>query len=191
MLASSKIIGFVPTRDTAKARAFYEGKLEFQFVSDDPVCLGHEGGRNHDPDRQSAGFHSGTIHRPGLGSPRYRSRCRLAAGAGSGFREISFRAGSGTGNLDRARREQGCVVQRSGRECALPQPARVKSTESLPHSHVGTADSRLSGGALLRRSRNPAGLSSLDEIRHWRALLARNSRGRLSPDGLWWNKKRG
>ncbi len=39
MLASSKIIGFVPTRDSARAREFYEGKLGFQFVSDDPFAL--------------------------------------------------------------------------------------------------------------------------------------------------------
>lgn len=39
MLASSKVIGFVPTKDSAKARSFYEGKLGFQFVSDDPFAL--------------------------------------------------------------------------------------------------------------------------------------------------------
>ena len=39
MLAASKIIGFVPTKDPAKARSFYEGKLGFQFVSDDPFAL--------------------------------------------------------------------------------------------------------------------------------------------------------
>lgn len=39
MLASSKIIGFVPTKNTAEARSFYEGKLGFQFVSDDPFAL--------------------------------------------------------------------------------------------------------------------------------------------------------
>jgi catechol 2,3-dioxygenase-like lactoylglutathione lyase family enzyme len=39
MLASSKIIGFVPTKDSAKARAFYEGKLGFQFLSDDLFAL--------------------------------------------------------------------------------------------------------------------------------------------------------
>ena len=33
MLAASKIMGFVPTKDYQKARAFYEGKLRFQFVS--------------------------------------------------------------------------------------------------------------------------------------------------------------
>ncbi|MGH9747573.1 MAG: VOC family protein [Candidatus Acidiferrales bacterium] len=39
MLASSKIIGFVPTKDSKKAREFYEGKLGFQFVSDDAFAL--------------------------------------------------------------------------------------------------------------------------------------------------------
>ena len=38
-LAASKVIGFVPTKDAAKARAFYEGKLGFQFVSDDMFAL--------------------------------------------------------------------------------------------------------------------------------------------------------
>ncbi|MBZ5651099.1 MAG: VOC family protein [Acidobacteriia bacterium] len=39
MLASSKVIGFVPTKDPTSARAFYEGKLGFQFISDDPFAL--------------------------------------------------------------------------------------------------------------------------------------------------------
>jgi catechol 2,3-dioxygenase-like lactoylglutathione lyase family enzyme len=39
MLASGKMIGFVPTKGAQKARAFYEGKLGFQFVSDDPFAL--------------------------------------------------------------------------------------------------------------------------------------------------------
>ncbi len=39
MLAASKMIGFVPTRDSKAAREFYEGKLGFQFVSDDPFAL--------------------------------------------------------------------------------------------------------------------------------------------------------
>jgi catechol 2,3-dioxygenase-like lactoylglutathione lyase family enzyme len=39
MLAANKVIGFVPTQDSAKAREFYEGKLGFQFVSDDPFAL--------------------------------------------------------------------------------------------------------------------------------------------------------
>jgi catechol 2,3-dioxygenase-like lactoylglutathione lyase family enzyme len=39
MLASGKIVGFVPTTDYDKARAFYEGKLGFQFVSLDQFAL--------------------------------------------------------------------------------------------------------------------------------------------------------
>jgi catechol 2,3-dioxygenase-like lactoylglutathione lyase family enzyme len=33
------MIGFVPTQDSRKAREFYEGKLGFEFVSDDPFAL--------------------------------------------------------------------------------------------------------------------------------------------------------
>jgi catechol 2,3-dioxygenase-like lactoylglutathione lyase family enzyme len=39
MLASNRMIGFVPTTDSAKARSFYEGKLGFRFVSDDAYAL--------------------------------------------------------------------------------------------------------------------------------------------------------
>lgn len=39
MLESAKIIGFVPTNDAAKARAFYEGVLGLRFVSDDKFAL--------------------------------------------------------------------------------------------------------------------------------------------------------
>lgn len=39
MLASGKMVGFVPTRDYDKARAFYEGKLGFDFVSLDQYAL--------------------------------------------------------------------------------------------------------------------------------------------------------
>jgi catechol 2,3-dioxygenase-like lactoylglutathione lyase family enzyme len=39
MLGSTKIVGFVPTRDFAKARAFYEGVLGLRFVKDDGFAL--------------------------------------------------------------------------------------------------------------------------------------------------------
>ena len=39
MLTASKMVGFVPTKDSAAAREFYEGKLGFEFVSDDPFAL--------------------------------------------------------------------------------------------------------------------------------------------------------
>jgi len=39
MLASGKMVGFVPTKDYEKARAFYEGRLGFDFVSLDQYAL--------------------------------------------------------------------------------------------------------------------------------------------------------
>jgi catechol 2,3-dioxygenase-like lactoylglutathione lyase family enzyme len=39
MLAAGKMMGFVPTKDYEAARAFYEGKLGFGFVSLDQFAL--------------------------------------------------------------------------------------------------------------------------------------------------------
>lgn len=39
MLASGKMVGFIPTTDYDKARAFYEFKLGFEFVSLDQYAL--------------------------------------------------------------------------------------------------------------------------------------------------------
>ena len=39
MLDSGKMMGFVLTTDYDRARAFYEGKLGFQFVSQDQFAL--------------------------------------------------------------------------------------------------------------------------------------------------------
>jgi catechol 2,3-dioxygenase-like lactoylglutathione lyase family enzyme len=39
MLASGKIVGFLLTKDYDKARAFYESKLGFEFVSVDQYAL--------------------------------------------------------------------------------------------------------------------------------------------------------
>lgn len=39
MLASGKMVGFVPTKDYDKARAFYEGKLGCEFISLDQYAL--------------------------------------------------------------------------------------------------------------------------------------------------------
>jgi catechol 2,3-dioxygenase-like lactoylglutathione lyase family enzyme len=39
MLGSTKIIAFVPTTDSATARAFYEGILGLRFVTDDGFAL--------------------------------------------------------------------------------------------------------------------------------------------------------
>jgi catechol 2,3-dioxygenase-like lactoylglutathione lyase family enzyme len=39
MLGTTEVIAFVPTADSAKARAFYEGVLGLQFISDDGFAL--------------------------------------------------------------------------------------------------------------------------------------------------------
>jgi len=39
MLTAGKMIGFIPTTDYDKARAFYEGKLGFEFISLDQFAL--------------------------------------------------------------------------------------------------------------------------------------------------------
>lgn len=46
MLASGRIMGFVPTNDAKSARDFYENKLGFEFVSDDQFALVMRGGQN-------------------------------------------------------------------------------------------------------------------------------------------------
>lgn len=39
MLGSKKLVAFVPTRDSEKARSFYVGTLGLRFVSEDPFAL--------------------------------------------------------------------------------------------------------------------------------------------------------
>ena len=46
MLASGKLIGFVPTKDSKRAREFYEDKLGFRFVSDDQFALVMQAGES-------------------------------------------------------------------------------------------------------------------------------------------------
>jgi catechol 2,3-dioxygenase-like lactoylglutathione lyase family enzyme len=43
MLGTKDIVAFVPTRDPAKARAFYEKTLGLRFVSEDPFALVFDG----------------------------------------------------------------------------------------------------------------------------------------------------
>jgi catechol 2,3-dioxygenase-like lactoylglutathione lyase family enzyme len=46
MLGASKLVGFLVTTDYEKARAFYEGKLGFEFVSLDQFALAMRAGEN-------------------------------------------------------------------------------------------------------------------------------------------------
>lgn len=44
MLASARMMGFVLTKDYEQARAFYEGKLGFEFLSQDQFALAVKAG---------------------------------------------------------------------------------------------------------------------------------------------------
>lgn len=44
MLSQSEVMGFIPTKNAAQARAFYEGKLGLRFISDDDFALVVESG---------------------------------------------------------------------------------------------------------------------------------------------------
>jgi catechol 2,3-dioxygenase-like lactoylglutathione lyase family enzyme len=46
MLGSSKIVAFVLTADSKRARSFYEGVLGLRFVSEDPFALALEANGN-------------------------------------------------------------------------------------------------------------------------------------------------
>jgi catechol 2,3-dioxygenase-like lactoylglutathione lyase family enzyme len=46
VLASGKMVGFIPTKDYDKARAFYEGRLGFEFVNLDKFALVMNAGRH-------------------------------------------------------------------------------------------------------------------------------------------------
>ena len=39
MLSQSEVMGFIPTKDSVKARAFYVDQLELRFISDDDFAL--------------------------------------------------------------------------------------------------------------------------------------------------------
>jgi catechol 2,3-dioxygenase-like lactoylglutathione lyase family enzyme len=46
MLAATKMMGFLLTKDYDKTRAFYEGNLGFEFVSLDPFALVMQAGKS-------------------------------------------------------------------------------------------------------------------------------------------------
>jgi len=46
MLTNAKLVGFILTKDYERARAFYEGKMGFEFVSHDPFALVMRAGGN-------------------------------------------------------------------------------------------------------------------------------------------------
>jgi hypothetical protein len=113
-----KIIAFVPTRDSAKARSFYEGCWDF--------VLSKMTGLQWCWTRMESWFElqklrsqPGAVHDFGMASFGHRaSGCGAPAKRGS-LREIRLLRAGRVGNLDSSDWRQGGQVQRSRWECSL------------------------------------------------------------------------
>lgn|SRR5437879_12094193 len=119
MLTSGKMVGFVPTKDSKQARAFYEGKLGFQFVSDDQFALVMMAGQNTIRIAKGANFVPAQYTVLGWEVEDIQAVVRWLSERGVAFEKYPYHSGSGIGNLDGARRRQGRVAQGSGWECAV------------------------------------------------------------------------
>lgn len=102
MLASGKLVGFIPTKDYDAARAFYEGKLGFQFISLDQFALvvsvgGHKIRITKIPNFAPL---EGTIL--GWGGGRYSGDRHLASRPRGSAGKVSVRTRQRARNLDRS-----------------------------------------------------------------------------------------
>ena len=113
MLASSKMIGFVPTRDSKQAREFYEGKLGFRFVSDDPFALVMMAGDTMIRIAKAKDFTPAPYTVMGWEANDIESAGPLAHRPRRCFRKIPIHSGPGAGHLGRSRRRQSRLVQGS------------------------------------------------------------------------------
>ncbi len=125
MLAESKIMGFLFTRDYDNARGFYEGKLGFQFVSEDQFALAVRAGSNmirisKIPDFKPA---QGTVL--GWEVQDIEAAVVWLKGRGVALEDYPIHSGSQAGNLECARRQSSRLVQRSGRKRSLGESAHV------------------------------------------------------------------
>ena len=82
MLTTGKMVGFVLTKDYEQARAFYEGKLGFNFVSLDQFALVMRAGENMIRIVKMPDFVP--LRSAWVGSWRYRGGRGLAGGARRG-----------------------------------------------------------------------------------------------------------
>jgi hypothetical protein len=88
MLGTINIVAFVPTRDSGKARSFYEGVLDFAS-SKMTVCSGTGCKWDHGPSRESSGIQSGTVHDSGMASYRHREASRGSGKEGFNSRDLA------------------------------------------------------------------------------------------------------
>ncbi len=154
MLAASKLVGFLHTTDYERARAFYEGKLGFQFVSLDQFALALRSGDNMIritkeeklPTRPGNRSRLGSRRRPRHSPVAQESRCR--------DREVQLRPRPGARHLGLALRRSGRLVQRPRRKRSLPKPPRLTR---LRHD-LSSWDAQLRSTSLHMDTRHGAGL---------------------------------
>ena len=93
MLASEKMTGFVVTKDYDAARAFYVGKLGFEFVSLDQFALVVKAGESHIRIGKIGDFtpRQGTVL--GWDVERHPRGCEVARQPRRGARKIPVRPG--------------------------------------------------------------------------------------------------
>ena len=129
MLTSGRMVGFVLTKDYDKARAFYEGKLGFEFVSVDQFALVMKAGAHHIRIAKVPDF---TPVRSTVLGWEVADIAAVAAWLkerGVAMEAYPFVQDKELRDLDRADGRQGGVVQRPGWECAFGEPARMKIRE--------------------------------------------------------------
>jgi len=130
MLASGKMVGFIPTKDYDKARAFYEGKLGFEFVSLDKFALVMSVGGHMIRIVKIPNFTplQGTVL--GWQIEDIESVAAWLRDSGVPWK-VSLRPGPNPRHMDHARREQSSLVQRSRRQHPLHQPTRLLTSRRL------------------------------------------------------------
>ncbi len=107
MLGSADLIAFVPTRDPAKAREFYEQTLGLEFLSADPFALVFNA-------------HGTTLRIANVSEAKdFQPAPFTIVGA------ISGDESGCAGNLAIAERRAGGVVQGSGRQYPVDNPALI------------------------------------------------------------------
>ena len=104
MLSTGKLIGFVPTTDSNRAREFYEGKLGFKFVSDDQFALVMQAGESMIRIAKAGKFTPAHYTVMGWEVTDIGAMVKWLNGRGVTFERYPFRPGPGTRHLDHAER---------------------------------------------------------------------------------------
>jgi catechol 2,3-dioxygenase-like lactoylglutathione lyase family enzyme len=115
MLGTINIVAFVPTRDSGKARSFYEGVLGLHFVKDDGFALVLDANGIMVRVAKAAG----TVHDSGMASYRHRESGHGAPGKRGSIREIWLPRTGQARDLDGSHWRQSSLVQRSRREYSV------------------------------------------------------------------------